>query len=82
MFIIVNFIALIVMGVDKYKSIKNSSRISEKVIITHAFIFGALGIYLGMYIFRHKINKSKFYIIIPILMIFQLFIFYNFIINR
>ena len=56
------------MGLDKYFAIKNMNRISEKTLLTLAF-FGGIGIWCGMYMFRHKTRKARFYIGVPILTI-------------
>ncbi|MFA6348101.1 MAG: DUF1294 domain-containing protein [Candidatus Paceibacterota bacterium] len=65
-----NFIAFLIMFVDKYKSSKQGSeRISEGMLFFMATILGALGIYIGMFVFRHKTKKWYFLIGIPLLII-------------
>lgn len=54
------------MGIDKYKALNNKRRISEKSLILSALFFGGVGSLLGMIVFRHKIRKIKFVILIPI----------------
>lgn len=73
--IIINAIGLIAMYVDKRRSIKKQWRISEKALILLASIGGSLGIYLGMYSFRHKTKHKKFTLGVPIIIIIQLVIF-------
>ena len=67
----VSLIAFVLMGIDKFKSKKDGWRIQEHVFIVIAFIGGSIGILFGMVIFKHKINKKKFSIGIPVLYIFN-----------
>ncbi len=66
---IVNVIALFVMAKDKQLSISNagSDRIPEGVLFFLATIGGSIGIYMGMFLFRHKTRKWYFTIGIPLL---------------
>ncbi len=80
-FTIINVISFIIMGIDKLKATKGMFRVSEKAIFIFAVVFGALGVYFGMYIFKHKTKKIKFYVTIPILMLVQLSILYYLIIS-
>ena len=67
--VIINLISFFAMKIDKNLSIKHKSRISEKTLFTFACIFGAMGIYAGMYAFRHKTKHLKFTVLIPVLII-------------
>ena len=60
--ICINTITFIVFGLDKILAIKNKKRIREKTLITLSFLGGCYLELLGMFIFRHKIRKIKFYI--------------------
>lgn len=73
--LIINIISIILMGIDKQLAIKKKNRISEHSLLTLATIGGSIGILLGMIIFRHKIRKKKFLIVVPFLIIFQVFIY-------
>lgn len=65
-----NLLAFIIIWIDKIKSVQiGSSRISEGMLFFMATIFAGLGVYLGMFIFRHKTKKWYFLIGIPILII-------------
>ncbi|MCQ1528328.1 DUF1294 domain-containing protein [Lutispora saccharofermentans] len=68
-FLIINIIGYTIMGFDKSKSRRDRWRISEKSLLTIAFLGGALGMLLGMKTFHHKTKKRKFQIGIPILLI-------------
>lgn len=66
----INLIAFLVMLIDKLKSVNsNTQRISEGMIFFLATAFGSLGVYLGMFIFRHKTQKWYFLIGIPLLIV-------------
>ncbi|MFA6513782.1 MAG: DUF1294 domain-containing protein [Patescibacteria group bacterium] len=69
-FLAVNLIAFFIMLSDKIKSTKlGSSRISEGMLFFLATAFGSLGVYVGMFAFRHKTRKWYFLLGIPLLMI-------------
>ena len=61
--IIINSITFIVYGVDKFFAIKHYYRISEKLLYLFSVFGGALGALLGMFFFKHKTLKLKFYLI-------------------
>ncbi|CAM4244108.1 membrane protein [Bacillus manliponensis] len=65
----INIIAFIMMGRDKRKAKKKEWRTSENMLFFVAAIGGAIGAWLGMYVFRHKTNKYKFMIGMPLLAI-------------
>lgn len=75
-FILCSFTFLL-MFLDKQKAIKGDFRISESTFIKLSIAGGALGTYLGMYTFRHKTLHKKFYIGIPFIIIFNIFMFYT-----
>ncbi|MFA6417030.1 MAG: DUF1294 domain-containing protein [Patescibacteria group bacterium] len=63
-----NLIAFFLMFLDKLKSANpGSSRISEGLLFFLATAFGSLGVYLGMFVFRHKTRKWYFLVGIPLL---------------
>lgn len=79
-----NLLAFFVMMFDKIKSRKNSAeRISEGMLFFMATVFGSLGVYAGMFLFRHKTKKWYFLVGIPLLIIQNcgsLYLVYSFII--
>lgn len=75
--IIITTLSLILMGYDKYSSIKNKRRISQRIFMVISILGGFIGIGLGMMFFNHKINKLKFYIIILISILLWGFIIYR-----
>lgn len=74
--IIVNWIALLLYGYDKYCARSRRWRVPEKTLIASAAIGGSLGAYVGMMLFRHKTQHRLFQISIPLLLIIQIIIFF------
>ena len=70
-FVLFNIFSFSIYGIDKKMAIKNYWRIPEKELIFLSFIapFGAL---IGMKIFRHKTQKSKFQFTIPLFVFIQI----------
>ncbi|HZJ41143.1 MAG TPA: DUF1294 domain-containing protein [Candidatus Saccharimonadales bacterium] len=66
----INLIAFLLMLLDKLKSTNpGTPRISEGRLFFLATVFGSLGVYVGMFVFRHKTRKWYFLIGIPLLFI-------------
>lgn len=70
-YVAINIIGFLVMFYDKKMAIKNRWRVSEKTLFLIATIFGSVGIYLGMIVFRHKTKHLKFKIGIPLVIFLQ-----------
>jgi len=68
-FIIINVIEFILMGLDKFLSIKKMYRIPEIVLLIIPFLGGSIGGILGMIIFKHKTKKIKFKLLFTIALI-------------
>jgi len=67
---VVNLFAFLVMLDDKFRANQSGAeRISEGMMFFLAAIGGSLGVYAGMFAFRHKTRKWYFLIGIPLLMI-------------
>lgn len=64
-----NVFTFLTYGVDKYRAKKNLWRIPEKTLLAEAFFMGAFGALLGMQIFRHKTQKPKFQVLIPLFLL-------------
>ena len=70
---IINIAAFIIVGLDKRKSVKgDDDRYPEVSFFLMATIFGSLGIFLGLFVFRHKIRKAYFPLGIGFILIQQL----------
>lgn len=67
---LINLFAFLAMMIDKIKS-RNPvyRRISEGMMFFWAAIGGSLGIYLGMFVFRHKTKKWYFLVGMPLMII-------------
>jgi len=58
--IIINIVAFLAMWWDKRQAVQNEWRVSEVTLHLLGIIGGAIGIFGGMYKFRHKTNKRSF----------------------
>lgn len=72
--IVLSAISFILMGIDKSRAKNNKWRISEKTLLTIAFVGGASGGLIGMYVFRHKTQHPRFSIGFPLLAIIHIVI--------
>lgn len=76
---IINIISFIFYGLDKILAIKRSkSRISERWLFIFSLIGGSLGCLLGMFTFRHKTKKIKFYLWNIVLLVVWCYLTYMF----
>ncbi|WP_414714918.1 DUF1294 domain-containing protein [Sporomusa sp.] len=73
-----NVITFGLMMIDKSQARKRGKRIRERTLFLCAFCFGAIGIWGGMYRFRHKTKHRNFVVGIPLLFILNLFAYYYF----
>lgn len=71
-FFTINLFTFLIMGIDKYKAIKNKWRIKEKTIFLMSLVGGSIGTYMGMKRFRHKTKKKIFTIGIPIIILINI----------
>lgn len=71
----INLCAFATYGIDKLKAIQNEWRISENTLLFLSII-GPIGALLSMIMFRHKIRKIKFIILIPIFLLLHIIISY------
>ena len=68
LYVTVNLLAFLAMLWDKSRSrVSGAERISEGMLFFSAAMFGAVGAYVGMLLFRHKTRKWYFIIGIPVL---------------
>ena len=72
--LIINFIGVVTMLIDKYKAQKGFWRTPEKTIFIITLLGGGIGTISGMYLFRHKTKKLKFTIGLPTILISEIFI--------
>lgn len=69
--VIINIVTFIAFGIDKLKAVSHKYRIRIITLLGLAFAGGSAGGMLGMYVFRHKINKDYFTIGIPLIILMQ-----------
>lgn len=70
---IINIASFVIVGLDKRKSVKgDNDRYPEVSFFLMATIFGSLGIFLGLFAFRHKTQKIYFPLGIGFILIQQL----------
>ncbi|MCK4739968.1 MAG: DUF1294 domain-containing protein [Candidatus Thorarchaeota archaeon] len=74
--IAVNILTLILMYYDKRKAKKKEWRVAEATLLLLSFIGGALGLFVGMFKFRHKTLKRSFRAVAIISLIVSLIIYY------
>lgn len=75
-FIIINVVSFITMYIDKRKAEAHKWRIPEARLFLLAAIFGSIGVFLGMQVFRHKTKHMKFVLGIPCIIIIQIILIY------
>ncbi len=68
---VINFIGLIIMGIDKLKAKKRAWRVPESTLFVIAIIGGSLGTTIGMFLFRHKTRHWYFRYGMPAILIIQ-----------
>jgi uncharacterized membrane protein YsdA (DUF1294 family) len=67
LFLGVNLAAFLVMGWDKWRSRQTGAeRIPEGLLFFMAIAFGSLGVFAGMFAFRHKTRTWYFLLGIPL----------------
>ena len=70
--LVINFIAFLLMGIDKRRAIKHAFRIPEATLFLFAIMGGSIGSILGMYTFRHKTRHWYFVYGMPAILILQI----------
>ena len=70
--LIVNVLAFIIYGFDKYQARKAGRRIPEATLLIWAGIGGSIGAWMGMKLWHHKTLHKKFKYGIPAIIILQI----------
>lgn len=68
---IVNVLGFVLMGLDKFFAKRSMRRIPEATLMGVAVIGGSIGGIAGMYCFRHKTRKPRFYVGLPVILAVQ-----------
>ena len=66
---VINAIAFALYGIDKRRAQKHRWRISERRLLSVAWLGGALGALLGMSVFHHKTKHTVFRISVPLALV-------------
>ncbi|MCD8342418.1 MAG: DUF1294 domain-containing protein [Clostridiales bacterium] len=61
-----NVVTFFLYGLDKSKARRGAWRISERTLLTAAFVGGCVGALLGMRVFHHKTRHRSFQILVPL----------------
>lgn len=67
-----NAAALAVYGADKRRARRGLWRVPEATLLLLAALGGSVGALAGMYLFRHKTRKPKFFLGVPAILAAQL----------
>ena len=63
--LVMSIVAFCVCGADKFAAQRQKSRVPEKVLFLLSALGGSVGMYLGMFTFRHKTKHWYFVVGIP-----------------
>lgn len=74
--VISNIVGFLIMGIDKFKAKRGSRRIPEKNLLLVALMGGAVGVFVGMQLFRHKTQHKSFVLGVPLLIVLNLVYYY------
>lgn len=74
LFAAINLASFWLMFWDKRQARKAGRRVSESALFLSALLFGALGVYFGMFCWRHKTQKWYFVVGIPLMIVFNIFL--------
>jgi len=77
-FLVINVLAFILMGLDKEYAKRQAWRISEQFLLSLALLGGSLGIFIGMLYFRHKTRKPLFQVGVPFIFCLQVILLISF----
>ena len=70
--LVINAVAFIMYGIDKYKAKKAKWRISEATLLLLAVLGGSIGAWIGMKVWHHKTMHKKFKYGIPAILLIQI----------
>ena len=69
--LVMSIVAFCVCGADKFAAQRQKSRVPEKVLFLLSALGGRVGMYLGMFTFRHKTKHWYFVVGIPAIILVQ-----------
>ncbi|MFV8269034.1 DUF1294 domain-containing protein [Flavobacterium sp. GT2N3] len=80
-FTLINVVAFSITGLDKWLSVQQKWRISERNLLLTSVIGGTIGAGLAMLFFRHKTSKMSFLWTFFLIGVLQVFIIYFYVIK-
>lgn len=66
---VMSILSFFMFGWDKLMAVKQCSRIPEAALLGISLCGGAAGSLLGMLLFRHKIRKAPFPVLVPLFLL-------------
>ena len=69
--LVMSIVAFCVCGADKFAAQRQKSRVPEKVLFLLSALGGSVGMYLGMFTFRHNTKHWYFVVGIPAIILVQ-----------
>ena len=69
---VVDAVAFIVYGIDKYRARNGKWRIPEATLLMLAVVGGSVGAWLGMKVWHHKTRHRKFRYGVPAILLLQI----------
>lgn len=70
--IVINLLAFLAMWIDKRRAKYGKWRIKEHTLFVLALLGGSIGSIIGMYTFRHKTQKARFFIGFPAILVAEI----------
>lgn len=70
----VNLFTFVIFALDKSRAVHGRWRIPEHTLLLAAFLGGSLGGLAAMYLLHHKTRNPKFYISLPLFLLFHLWL--------
>lgn len=70
--VIINLAAFLAMYIDKKRAKWGKWRIKESTLFTLVLLGGGIGGIAGMYTFRHKTKKPRFFIGFPAILVIEI----------
>jgi uncharacterized membrane protein YsdA (DUF1294 family) len=72
--VIINIFSFISVGLDKKRSVDQARRLPEVFLFFISIFFASPGVFVGIFLFRHKTKKLYFPVGIGLLLIEQTFL--------
>ncbi len=79
--VILNILGFALVSLDKYKAKNKLWRIPERSFFLLSILGGSVGVYIGLFICRHKTRTWYFMSVIPIIILAQI-IFIYYLVNK